>query len=90
MPIAVHSISGHSRRMMSRRYGPTKVCQILVTIAGTMTIVSACTGVIDTASRPIETVGRPRPMTPLTKPASMKTAAITIRKESNMSAHWPI
>ena len=62
-------ISGHSRRKMSRRYGPPKVCQILVTIAGTMTIAIAWPGGIVTASRPIDTVGRPSPSTPLMNPA---------------------
>ena len=62
--------------MMSRRYGPPKVCQILVTIAGTITIAIAWPGGIVTASRPIDTVGRPSPSTPLTKPASRNAAAI--------------
>ncbi len=34
IPTAVPSISGHSRRVMSRRYGPTKVCQMLVIDSG--------------------------------------------------------
>src|ERR1700712_5310283 len=63
---------------------------MLVTIAGTMTMVSACTGGIDTASRPIDTVGRPSPITPLTKPAIKNATAMKIRSESVMAAHWPI
>src|SRR6185437_7359811 len=59
---------------------------MLVMIAGTMTMASAREGCIVTASRPIDTVGRPRPITPLMKPASRNTAAISIRKGSNMAA----
>src|ERR1700736_6262819 len=84
MPITTPAINGHSRRMMSRRWGPTKVCQILVTIAGTMTMASACPGGMVTASRPIETVGRPSPSTPLMKPASSSEAAMRSSMESNM------
>src|SRR5882724_8934029 len=62
IPTTVPTISGHSRRMMSRKYGPTKVCQMLVTTAGTMTMASACEGCMVTASRPIDTVGRPSPI----------------------------
>ncbi len=40
---------------------------MLVTIAGTITMASACAGGMVTASRPIDTVGRPSPITPLTK-----------------------
>jgi hypothetical protein len=67
---------------MSRKCGPTKVCQILVTMAGTMTIASALPGGIATASRLTETVGNPSPITPLMKPASRKTAAIARMKVS--------
>ena len=38
---------------------------MLVMIAGTMTIASAWAGGIDTASKPIETVGRPSPINAL-------------------------
>ena len=72
MPITTPTISGHSRRMMSRRCGPTKVCQILVTIAGTMTMASAWPGGIVTASRPIDTVGRPSPMHALDEPGEQQ------------------
>src|SRR6266702_5646687 len=53
-------------------------------IAGTMTMASACAGGIVTASRPIETVGRPSPSTPLMKPASSSEAAMR-SMESNMT-----
>src|SRR5947209_4691712 len=63
---------------------------MFVTIAGTMTMASARAGGMVTASRPIDTVGRPRPITPLTKPASRKLAAMRIKTGSNMRSHWPI
>src|SRR5438876_1584877 len=57
---------------------------MLVTTAGTMTIASACAGGIVTTSSPIDTVGRPSPITPLTKPASRKAHAIRSRNGSNI------
>ena len=60
---------------------------MLVAIAGTMTMAMAWAGGIDTASRPMATVGRPRPSAPLTKPAVSKANAMRMRVESNMAAH---
>src|SRR5258708_12673170 len=57
---------------------------MLVMTAGTMTIASARDGCMVTASRPIATVGRPSPSTPLMKPASRNTAAIGTMNGSNM------
>ena len=82
MPNAVPISNGHNRRKMSRRYGPPKVCQILVTIAGTMTIAIAWPGDIVTASRPIATVGSPSPSTPLMKPAQVRAIATRMRRET--------
>src|SRR3954447_16379498 len=62
-----------------------KVCQMLVMIAGTITMASACAGGIVSASRPIDTVGKPRPITPLMKPASRNAAAIRSRRGSNIA-----
>src|SRR5690348_14654905 len=62
---------------------------MLVMIAGTMTIASACDGGIVTASSPIDTVGSPSPITPLTKPASRNAAAIRINRGSNMPGTLP-
>ena len=59
---------------------------MLVTIAGTMTMAIAWAGGIDTASRPIDTVGRPSPSAPFTKPASRKVAVTRRSRESNMGA----
>ncbi|MEZ0046883.1 hypothetical protein ABIA42_005762 [Bradyrhizobium sp. USDA 327] len=60
---------------------------MLVMMAGTMTMAMARLGAMLTASRPMDTVGKPSPTTPLTNPASRKTAAITMRSGSIMSAH---
>jgi hypothetical protein len=60
---------------------------MLVMMAGTMTIASACAGGIDTASRPIDTVGRPSPMTPLMKPAIRNAAAMSNKRGSNIWVH---
>src|SRR5260370_10948798 len=57
---------------------------MLVTMAGTMTMASAREGCMVTASRPIDTVGRPSPIARLTKPASRNEAAMRIRRGSNM------
>src|SRR5260370_32667148 len=57
---------------------------MLVMIAGTITMASAREGCIVTASRPIETVGRPIPIAPLMKPASRNAAATRISRGSNM------
>src|SRR5580704_10291434 len=59
---------------------------MLVTIAGTMTMASARDGGMVTASRPIATVGRPSPTTPLMKPASRNAAAMKMRRGSDMPA----
>ena len=49
-----------------------------------MTMAIAWAGGIDTASRPIDTVGRPSPSAPFTKPASRKAAVTRRSNESNM------
>src|SRR5512140_3795524 len=57
---------------------------MLVTMAGTITMASACDGGMVTASRPIDTVGSPSPITPLMKPASRKATATRINMGSDM------
>ena len=64
--------------------GPAAICQTFVRNEGRTRIAAASKGVMTTASNPIEIVGRPRPMTPLTKPASTNTAAIKIVLPSSM------
>src|SRR6266550_8359232 len=49
-----------------------------------MTMAIARDGCIATASRPIDTVGSPSPITPLMKPASSKAAAMKSRRGSNI------
>ena len=86
MPITVPTISGQSLRMMSRKYGPTKVCQILVTIAGTITIASAAR-----ADRHREQAHRHRrqakPDRALDEPGQQERTREQKRKESNMGRH---
>ena len=52
-----------------------------------ITIAIARAGDMVTASRPIDTVGRPRPMTPLIKPASRNVAAMRTSMEFDMGGH---
>src|SRR5262249_39641520 len=51
---------------------------------GAMTMAIACPGVMVTASRPIDTVGSPSPITPLTNPASRNAAPMRMRSDSCM------
>jgi len=48
----------------------------LVRKEGTTSSAAACAGVMRRASRPMATVGSPRPITPFTKPASTKIAVM--------------
>src|ERR1700722_19213902 len=54
-------------------------CQTLVTKEGTIRSEAALAGAITRLSKPIETVGSPRPITPLTKPASRNVKVATMR-----------
>ena len=74
---------GHSRRTSGTSTGPI-ACQTLVRSDGTTRSEAACAGVITIASSPIATVGRPRPITPLTKPASKNVAVATAKTEKPM------
>jgi hypothetical protein len=49
----------------------------LVTKEGTIRSDAALAGGITRVSRPMETVGRPRPITPFTKPARRKASVAT-------------
>ncbi|MNW15458.1 hypothetical protein D3C71_2139690 [compost metagenome] len=44
----------------------------MVRVAGMISSAAACVGAIARPSRPMATVGRPRPITPLIMPASTK------------------
>jgi hypothetical protein len=71
--------SGHIRRTSSNIPPPTAACQILVISDGTTGIAAAWIGLISSPSKPIDTVGKPMPITPLTKPASRKAPAVAAR-----------
>src|SRR5581483_1863556 len=77
VPRQIPASMGQSRRDRRRRPGPATACQTLVTSDGTTRSAAACAGAISKPSSPIATVGRPRPITPLTKPASRKTPKIS-------------
>jgi hypothetical protein len=66
---------GHRRCNSAISPPPTTACQTLVISDGTTRIAAACAGDTSSPSSPIETVGKPSPMTPLTKPASKKAAS---------------
>ena len=72
MPATIPSSMGQSRCASRLKLGPAANCQTLVTNDGTMRSEAAFAGAITRLSKPIETVGRPSPTTPFTKPASRK------------------
>src|SRR5262245_46138066 len=86
VPKQTMSIIGHNRRATTVSAGPASICHALVTSDGTARIAAAWTGGIATASRPIEMVGSPSPITPLTSPASANTAAMKRRLGSAMAS----
>ncbi|MNE49967.1 hypothetical protein D3C80_1445230 [compost metagenome] len=49
-------------------------CHRLVRVEGTISNAAACAGDIARPSRPMAMVGRPRPITPFTAPASRKVS----------------
>src|SRR3984893_16663957 len=58
---------------------PPANCQTLVMKDGTIRSEAALAGAMTRLSKPIETVGSPSPITPLTKPASRKVRVATMR-----------
>jgi hypothetical protein len=68
------------RRSTGMKVARGPVCQMLVTSDGTISSAAACTGGIHSASSAIDTVGSPRPITPLITPASRNTAAAAAQK----------
>ncbi|MNC54055.1 hypothetical protein D3C75_1035140 [compost metagenome] len=66
---------GHSRRNKAGRCPPAANCQRLVRVEGTINRAAACAGDIARPSRPMAMVGKPRPITPFTAPASRKVNA---------------
>ena len=76
-PIHTPDCISQSRRTSLPRPGPLTICQTFVMNAGTSKRAAAWAGGIARLSRPIPTVGRPRPVTPLTNPASKNAPATT-------------
>src|SRR6476660_6483317 len=70
---------GQSRRIRLPRLGPLIICQTFVINAGTTIRAAAWAGGTAKLSRPTPTVGRARPVTPLTNPAIKNAAATTAR-----------
>ncbi|MNJ60731.1 hypothetical protein D3C77_564860 [compost metagenome] len=74
VPMKIISCIGQSLRSNARKWPPAASCQRLVTVDGTISSAAACAGDIASPSNPMATVGRPRPITPLTVPASTKVS----------------
>ena len=70
VPKKIASSIGHSLRSSARRCPPNASCQRLVRVDGMISRAAACTGAIARPSKPMAIVGRPRPITPLTVPAT--------------------
>ena len=70
VPTRMASIIGQRRRVTAPTPGPAASCQILVTSDGTISRPAAASGEISPPNIPIATVGKPMPVTPLTKPAT--------------------
>jgi hypothetical protein len=77
VPTQIPTSMGHRRRTSAATPPPANACQTFVTSDGTTRIAAACAGDISNPSKPMDTVGKPSPMAPLTKPANRKTAAVT-------------
>jgi hypothetical protein len=77
------------RREIAASFGPS-ACQMFVTSEGTIRIAAACAGLITILRRPIETVGRPSPITPFTKPARTKVAKMKARAGTSSADRFTI
>jgi hypothetical protein len=65
---------GHSWRSTGPSDAAGRICSTLVTSEGSSSQAAACPVGMNSASSAMETVGRPRPTTPLTTPASANTS----------------
>src|SRR3954447_8079914 len=83
VPATTPAIMGQSRRASAPKRGPVASCQTLVTNEGTIRSEAAGAGAITVLSSPIATVGRPSPITPLTKPASRNVSVATAMEEGS-------
>src|SRR5689334_1342798 len=79
VPTQIPTSMGHKRRTSSQKLPPTRACQMFVTKDGTTRMAAACAGGISKPSSPMDTVGKPSPMVPLTKPAKRKLPAVAKR-----------
>jgi len=76
VPAHTATIIVEKRLSSATKLGPAANCHTFVTSEGTTSSAAAWTGGMTRASRPIATVGKPIPMTPLTMPASRKVQAM--------------
>ena len=84
-PTNIAAMNGPRRRRLAKKAPPLDACHALVSSDGTTISAIASLRPSATVSSASETVGRPKPTTPLTQPASRKTAPTTSRKSiSNM------
>ncbi len=78
VPIVSPASSGHRRRSNGPNDGPSHNCHTLVMNDGTSSRLAAADGGIASVSSPIAIVGSPRPIMPLTAPASRKTSTMIV------------
>src|SRR6218665_397946 len=76
VPARMPSSSVHRRRRQAPSVASGSICQRLVSSEGSSSSTAPWAGGMNRPSRPMATVGRPRPTTPLTRPASAKVAAM--------------
>ncbi|MNE68086.1 hypothetical protein D3C80_1637310 [compost metagenome] len=74
VPTKIMISIGPRRRINANRCPPVASCQRLVNVDGTISNAAACAGGMASPSRPMAMVGNPRPITPLTAPASRKVS----------------
>ena len=81
VPATTPACMGRWRRVIGASVGHGRICQTLVTSEGRISSAAACAGGMASASSAIASVGRPRPTTPLTSPASRKTVVVSSIRE---------
>ena len=87
VPATMPAIISHRRLTSARTLGPANSCQTFVTNDGNSSIAAACAGSISVPSTPMATVGRPMPVTPLTKPATHERRGNHARAHSKGRDH---
>ena len=81
VPTTTPACMGHRRRVIGASVGHGRICLTLVTSEGRISSAAACAGGMASASSAIASVGRPRPTTPLTSPASRKAVVVSSIRE---------